>query len=220
LGRDRHPRSRRAAWLARKRGKRPPYDRVLIACEGSKTEPTYPEDIRQTKRIPSAHIKVLHSGYGTEPRQVVDFAVDKFREDRSFEWVFAVFDRDQHKTYMDALAQAGRLDRTMKNDEGKLVRFVCVPSVPCFELWLLLHFVNQQAYVERSELFARLRVHIPGYEKGARGIYALTAPSLSDAVSRAEWLRGHHNAFSGTDAYTDVDILVGLLHSLGAVDRG
>jgi RloB-like protein len=186
-----------------------------VACEGEKTEPIYFEDIRRMKRISSAHVRILHSGYGTEPRQVVDFAVDKFRESKSFEWVFAVFDRDDHRTYMDALAQARRLDRAMKNDDGKLVRFLAVPSVPCFELWLLLHFANQQAYSDRFQIFARVRTHIPDYAKGMTGVYALTEPHLEHAVKRAEWLRKHFNPFSGVDAYTDVDTVVTLLHSLG-----
>ena len=144
MAKNSHRRSRRAQEMARKRGKRPPYDRVLIVCEGEKTEPLYLSDIRIQNRVPSAHIRVLHSKYGTQPRQVVDFAEDTFSETKEYDRVFAVFDRDKHQTYHDALTRAAALNGKLKNDERKLVPFVAVPSVPCFEFWLLLHFADVQ----------------------------------------------------------------------------
>lgn len=196
-------------------GSRPTYDRILIVCEGEKTEPLYLDDIRKKFRIPSAHVRVLHSELGTQPRQVVDFAKSKFLETREFEWVYAVFDRDAHRTYHEALAQAAALDKKLKNSERKLVRFVAVPSVPCFELWLVLHYVNQQAFCDRHEMYRKLRQEIPTYDKGRQGIFALTEARTKDAISRAELLRERYAPHSGTDLYTDVDLLVAKLLSLG-----
>lgn len=197
--------------LVRTAGHRPPYPRILIACEGEKTEPLYFEDIRKKNRVPSAHVRVLHSDLGTEPRQVVDFAEGKFLETREYEWVFAVFDRDDHRTYHDALARAQSLDKKLKNNEKEAIRFVAIPSVPCFELWLLLHFVNQLAFCHRNELFRRLAKHITGYSKGQTGVFALTEPHVPVATSRAEGLRGRFGPHSGTDPYTEVDVLVAML---------
>src|SRR5208282_19663 len=121
---------RQARALGRKQGKRPPYDRVLIVTEGGKTEPLYFGDIRQQNRVPSAHITIMPSALGTEPLQVVDFAWQAFLQDKAYERVFAVFDRDQHPTYNNALARAAALDQSAKNDERKPVRFLAVPSVP------------------------------------------------------------------------------------------
>src|SRR5262245_59023932 len=101
LAKARHHRERAAGKLARKRGKRPPYSRILIVCEGKKTEPQYFEEICIQNRVPSAHVTVLHSQLGTQPRQVVDFAEAKFNESKAYEQVYAVFDRDQHATYHD-----------------------------------------------------------------------------------------------------------------------
>jgi hypothetical protein len=195
-------------------GRRPPYDRVLIVSEGKKTEPLYFDDIRKKNRIPSAHISVLHSDYGTQPRQVVDFAEAKFLETKEFEWVFAVFDRDDHGTYHDALARAKALDKKLKNSERKSVRFLAIPSVPCFELWLLMHFVNQQAFCDRHEMLHRLRQHIAGYNKGQTGVFALTEANFPTATARATWLRNNFTPYTGTDPYTDADILVAKLLGL------
>ena len=73
---------------------------------------------------------MLHSELGTQPRQVVDFARKRFLETKEFECVFAVFDRDDHTTYADALARARALDNTMRNDAKQLVRFFCGANCP------------------------------------------------------------------------------------------
>ena len=139
MARDNHPRERQARALARKKGTRPPYERILIVTEGEKTEPQYFEEIRKLRRVASAHIAILESRYGTEPRQIVDFAKDRFRErKKEFDRVFVVFDRDEHLTYHDSLAACQRAK--LKNDTGKSIEFCAVVSNPCFELWLLLHY--------------------------------------------------------------------------------
>ena len=214
MARDSHPRERQARALQRKRGKRPPYDRVLIVCEGSKTEPLYFDDIRIENRVPSAHVSVMPSRYGTQPLQVVKFACDKFQESRTFEWVFAVFDRDDHETYQDALRAATRLDNTLRNTEKKKVRFIAVPSVPCFELWVLLHFTDIQEYFHRDEIVARLCKHIANYQKGTGGVYGLTVKHLPLATGRAQRLQQLHSPHSGNQPFTNVDVVVTLLRGI------
>jgi hypothetical protein len=59
---------------------------------------------------------------------------------RAFEKVFAIFDRDAHQSYFDALKLAGSLDGKLRNDLKQPVEFKAIASVPCFELWLLLHY--------------------------------------------------------------------------------
>jgi FMN phosphatase YigB (HAD superfamily) len=56
MGRDNHPRERQARQLARKQGLREPFDRVLIVCEGSKTEPLYFQELRAYYRLNTAHV--------------------------------------------------------------------------------------------------------------------------------------------------------------------
>lgn len=214
MPRDNHPRERQARALARKKPQRPPYDRLLIVTEGAKTEPLYFDDIRKQKRISSAHIEVIQSPLGTQPRQVVDSAEAKFKETKAFERVYAVFDRDDHPTYADALARARQLDNMLKNDERKAVRFYAVPSVPCFELWLLLHFQDVHAFNHRTEVMAKLDQRIAGYTKGKTGIYALTETLIDAAATRAVHLRERFQPDGGVDPYTDVDGLVATLRGI------
>ena len=44
-----------------------------------------------------------------------------------------------------------------ENDEGTKASFEAVASVPCFELWLLLHFEDVYAPIHRTEAAERLR---------------------------------------------------------------
>ncbi len=214
MAKNRFRRSRGVSDLVRKRGTRPPYDRVLIVCEGEKTEPLYLNDIRRQNRVPSAHITVVPSEYGTQPRQIVDFAVATFSKTKEYDWVFAVFDRDEHRTYHEALTRAQTLHMKLKNDERRLVPFVPVPSVPCFEFWLLLHFSDVQAFFGRAEILRKLKEHLPTYEKGVEGVYMKTEAMLPDASERARRLRGRFNPFTGTDPYTNVDEVVAKLRSI------
>jgi hypothetical protein len=211
LARDKHWRERRAEELKRKRGNRSTFDRLLIVCEGKKTEPNYFEDIRKELRLPKAEVRVLHSDLGTEPRQIVDYGESVFFEDPSFDIIYAVFDRDEHKTYHDALKRTAQLDKGLRNDFQKRIRFHAVPSVPCFELWLLLHYADVKAFMDRHEVIARLGGHIDGYAKGLEGVFGMTVGKLDDATARAGKLREMFSRDSGDDPYTSVDKIVAKL---------
>jgi hypothetical protein len=213
LASNKHRRERLAAEMKRKRGNRATFDRILIVCEGKKTEPNYFEEIRQLMRLPKAEVRIIHSDAGTEPRQIVDYTEKLFYEDLSFDICYAVFDRDEHKTYHEALTRAAQLDKALKNDFKKKIRFHAVPTVPCFELWILLHFADVKAFHDRHEVIRSVGQHIKGYAKGLPGVFGLTADKLATATTRAELLREDFNAVSGTDPYTMVDQLVAKLRS-------
>ena len=59
--RDNHPRERQARKLARKQGQRAPFERVLIVCEGSKTEPLYFQELRAYHRLNTAQVVVRNT---------------------------------------------------------------------------------------------------------------------------------------------------------------
>lgn len=191
--------------------------------EGTKTEPLYFNEIRSTHRLHTANVQVQPSELGTQPSQVVSYAKDLFEFGdtnkkilpRAFEKVFAVFDRDEHSTYFNALSQAGALNRKLRNDANQLVEFHAIASIPNFELWLLLHFEDIRHPLHRDEVIKRLKTHIPGYEKGAGGSYKLTKDLVELASRRAFVLSERSNAFTDTEPYTDLHKLVNFLIKLG-----
>ena len=114
--------------------------------------------------------------------QVLDYALSIFTSGgrahgpKAFDRVVLVFDHDEHKTYHQALAKAAGQRGKLKNDNGAAVPLDVVASVPCFELWLLLHFEDVHAPLHRHDALARLKAHLPDYEKGGGGHWAATNP--------------------------------------------
>ena len=223
MGRDNQPKERqKARVLHRKAAKRQPFERLLIVCEGEKTEPLYLDEIRRAFRLATAHVQVWPSADGTEPLQVVDYAERLFLDGdrakaidrRGFDRVIAVFDRDDHATYHQALDKARALNLAHQNDEGEAVPFQAIASVPCFELWLLLHFEEVMASVHRNEVYDRLRAHLPGYDKGQGGHFSATRDRLDAATARAAARAAQTTAHDGREPFTNMHTLVNLLMTL------
>lgn len=222
MGRDNQPKERQKLDLARKRGHRPPHARILIVCEDSKSSPGYFREIRIHHRISTASVQVQPSQLGTAPKLVVEYACELFRKGnphrqiiaRRFDQVYAVFDRDDHESYHEALALAESMDGKLRNDERQVVRFSAVASVPCFELWLLLHYEDILSPLHRDEVQKRLRKYLPDYEKGGSGYFERTRPQLALATQRADKLAKHTNARDGKMPYTKIGELVSELCKL------
>ncbi len=222
MGKDNQPKVRQAAQLARKAGRRETCDRILIVSEGSKTEPLYLNEIRSEYRLSTASVQVQPSQFGTSPLLVVEYAEDLFIngdpgkniQPRAFERVYAVFDRDEHQSYHNALNKAAVRDGKLRNDNNKPIQFSAVASVPCFELWLLLHFEDVQAPLHRTEAYHRLRKYLSAYDKGQAGHYKETSCNLAAATQRAEHLASLTTAHDGVEPYTDMYRLVKQLTAL------
>ena len=221
MARDNSPKKRQRKQLERKQGQRASYDRILIVSEGSKTERNYFKEIRAVYRLQTTNVEVRPSELGTAPIQVVRYAKELFEngdrhkniEPRAFEQVYAVFDRDDHDSYFNALRMAESLDGKLKNDAKQFICFKAIASVPSFELWLLLHYEDILAPLHRDEVIQRLRKpeNFPGYEKGGARAFATTRDRLSVATQRAEALAARFTADTAPEPYTAIVELVTLL---------
>jgi hypothetical protein len=222
MAQDNSPKERQQRQLERKQGRRASYDRILIVSEGSKTEPNYFREIRAAYRLHTANVEVRSSELGTAPIQVVQYAKALFLDGdrhkniqrRAFEKVYAVFDRDDHDSYHEALALAISFDGKLRNDIKQPVEFQAITSVPSFELWLLLHFEDIQAPLHRDEVIRRLKLHIPGYYKGVGNAFEITKENLSMATLRAERLAERFNAHTDPEPFTAIVKLVNLMTRL------
>jgi hypothetical protein len=208
MGKAGQPKHRQAAReLLRRKAQLQPAERLLIVCEGSKTEPWYLGEIRQQLWLPSASVQVKPAADGTKPLRIVEYAERLFTKGqrtrgihaRSFDRVVVVFDRDEHHSYRAALPRVAALNGRLDNDERVKVPFEAVVSVPCFELWLLLHFEDAYAPLHRDEAVGRLRAHLAGYAKGQGAHWSATRERLGAATQRANMLvRAGHTAAQGT----------------------
>jgi|CZKN01.1.fsa_nt_gi hypothetical protein len=146
--------------LRRRRSFREPLARFLIVCEGAVTERVYFTDVRRSER----GIIQLEIVPGGVPKSVVELAVRMKKESEReaerrqddnllFDKIWCVFDVDEHPFVPEAKQQA------------EVNAISVAVSNPCFELWLLLHFQNQTAHIERQKVQHLCRKYMPGYEK-------------------------------------------------------
>ena len=222
MPRDNQPKHRQMRNLLRKQGKRARHDRILIVCEGSKTEPNYFGEIKSYYRIPTANIQILHSELGTSPLQVVEYAERLFKKGdlqrgipkKAFDQVFAVFDRDDNTDFYNALDKAQSLNQKIKNDEKKLITFQAIPSIPCFEFWLLLHYEDVTALFPRDEVMRKLKTHYPDYEKNAQDVWNHTKDKWELALNCATRLATTSSPHDNDKPYTAIGELVRTLTTL------
>jgi hypothetical protein len=189
-----------------------------MVCEGEKTETSYLEDLRKRWRIPTATWTILPSNFGTGPEKVVLYAKSLAREKKAWDEVYCIFDRDDHEHYREALVQARDLDGTIRiEDSDSRAAFYAIPSVPCFELWFLLHFREVTREMDRHEAKRILTSFIPGYEKSSPDMFAKTLRGLEDAYARAAEERIRRRETGNDNPSTDMDILVKRLFEIGAM---
>lgn len=196
------PKPKPAARLRRRGPQRQPYDRVLIACEDTVATPDYLDGLIRHLGISSANIHIAPH-QGSAPRNVVAAALVAFSGDPDFDQVYCVFDKDTHPTYDEARQRIATtpLKRRKSMGNKKPVVFEAVPSVPCFEFWLLLHFKRTTAPMPRFvDVLAHLTA-IPGfadYDKGRTDTFALTVDRLDTAIQNANRVNAAA-AEAGTD---------------------
>jgi len=224
MGRDNQAKDRQLRRKVAKEARRASYARILIVTEGSKTEPLYLEEIRGAHQLHSANVEVQPGQMGTAPIQVVRYAQQLFEEGnlhkgirpKSFDQVYAVFDRDDHDSYFKALNLAKSLDGKLRNDDKQPVSFKAIASIPSFELWLLLHYEDIQAPIHRDDVMDRLKQHVPAYEKGAGGTFSTTRGRVETAIQRAGALAEKFDAYSAPEPFTALHELVTVLVTLRA----
>jgi len=169
--------------IKRRGPSRQPKYRILVVCEGKKTEPGYLRQFQHHVRNPRVHIEPL--GPAGVPVTVVETAIaqreraeaDARRErDDNLRWdqVWAVFDMDDHPNVATA--------KQLALDNGIELAI----SNPCFELWALLHLAEQRSHVERSKLRTALQQHLPGYDKELA--FTKVHAGYVAAVQRAQYL--------------------------------
>ncbi|MCY4300551.1 MAG: RloB family protein [Aestuariivita sp.] len=185
--------------LQRQRASKQPYYKVLVVCEGEKTEPYYFSELRDQYRLNSATVEVV--GCRLDPYRIFTVAKRRYRDEKErgdpFDKVYCVFDKDNHTSYHNAL-------HAIQNAKPKDI-FEAIHSIPCFEYWLLLHYVyTTKPYTSLpgksacQQVENDLKKYMPSYSKGARGLFSQLERKINVASDRAgQSLLAANNA--GTD---------------------
>jgi hypothetical protein len=174
--------------LQRRAARREAYAKILIVCEGEKTEPYYFEAARAHYRLNSVNVEV-RGDCDNHPQGLVNFAKQRFREEQdagdAFDKVFCVFDQDGHPSYAAAVQAL--------NAATPKSTYVAITSVPCFEYWLLLHFMySTRPYTDLPgnssghQVLRELETVFPVYQKGQRAVFGQLIGQLEFAINNAE----------------------------------
>ena len=173
------------------------YDHILIVCEGTKSEPNYFNRLRHVYRLSNANVKITPAD-GTDPMSVVAFAEQQLAK-TGYDRAYCVFDRNGHVNYSRALQQIAN------SQYGKASRLLAIPSVPCFEIWVLLHFSYSSAPFTAvgnvsacDQVVREVQKYLPGYAKGFSTLFDALESHMDRAVVHAIRLE-KHNGRSGSD---------------------
>ena len=184
----------------RRSGHKPPRSIILIVCEGE-TEQVYFDVARIHYGLTTAEVIIAPNVVGSAPISVVECAERKSREPGSYDKIYCVFDRDGHSSF----------DKARKRIEGlasrkkKPLPIEEVISIPCFEVWVLLHFERTDAPASRcADVIERVRVHRPDYEKGDSEVARQLILNIDTAVANTVWLQARaenndHNPYTSVD---------------------
>lgn len=192
-------------------------ERVLIVSEGIETEPIYFNKLVDHLRLATTDIKVTGAKHSC-PKRVVEYAISLYEEtkDTKYEYdlVFCVIDKDAHANYSNALSHASSFT-------PKEVLSV-INSIPCFELWLLLHYTYTTKPFSKTMknsicqvlIKKELKEHLPNYEKNISNLsaeelsYIFNDNTIKTAIKRAEKLLKHCHSVATDNPSTKIHELV------------
>ena len=198
---------------SRKTNRRQVKKRILIICEGERTEPLYFNAYKRDNRHSLSGLEiVIADTKKNTPRELVREAVDRVREAKkernSYDEAWTVFDRNGYTLHHEAFDLA--------KQKGIKIAFSSIS----FEVWYLLHFTYSTAQdSSAAEVISKLKRHyLTGYKKN-QCCYKQLADHIETAKSHAEKLRRYHQEANMGDKiytlnpYTNVDLLIASLES-------
>ncbi len=183
-----------------------------MLCEGGRTEVDYLNALKQeyTAHNVSFDLQVDYDSAGSVPFTLVKHAVrarGRFPPEASeIDEVWCIFDVEWPQNHPN-------LDKAMTLAKNSGIKTAV--SNPCFELWLVLHFQDQTAWLDTQEA-VRLRRNCDGSkDKGLDGETYM--PLRAEAVRRALYLEKRH---IGNDTKFPKDNPSSSMHQLlNAIDQ-
>lgn len=200
----------KAHSLKRRSPTRQPRQRFLVFCEGQVTERQYFEYIRRLLKDYLLTIEVAKDR--GDPLKLVEAAVaardgaaQHARRDRDdnlrYDQVWCVLDVDDHQ----------RLDAALKLAAEEDIRVAV--SNPCFEFWILLHYVECRAHLTTAATQRTLKKHLPDYDKrldcrAIKGRYEIARSRAQDLAMQHERDDKDKNTNPSSDVWHLVDELL------------
>jgi RloB-like protein len=203
----------RSTSPTRIRRKRVVKRKILIICEAEKTEPGYFRGLRDEESVKRKCATTVKKVINQTPEKVVERAIEIMLVAKSrgehFDEVWCVLDveganQNNPESIQEAvkLAEANNINLCLSN--------------PCFEVWLLAHFVQMDKYFKNYDAVKKvLDKHWntnfkQKYDKSNTDIYRRIFQFTAIAIERAELVRKNNRTLK-SNSYTDVYKIVKLL---------
>jgi hypothetical protein len=163
-------------------------DKILIVCEGQKTEPQYFKSFPVNKEIVEVMIPDT-GGYNTDSlvKKAIELMEEDKKQNKEYNQVWCVFDRDyfpaQNFNNAFILAERNQIRIAYSNE--------------AFEVWYLLHFHYYQDACPRKEYEKRLTELLKkDYRKNDPKMYTLLESKQKEAIRNAQNLLKFHKEHS------------------------
>ncbi|MDR1129858.1 MAG: RloB family protein [Prevotellaceae bacterium] len=159
--------------------------RILIVCEGEKTEPNY---FRKFPENPEVYDRIDIHGTGYNTVSLVNEAVrlknEALKKREPYIEVWCVFDKDDFSTehFIQAILLAGRN------------QIKCAYSIEAFELWYMLHYHYYDTALSREQYKEKLTGLLEKpYQKNDEGMYQLLQKRQETAIKNAQKLHSQQS---------------------------
>jgi len=148
-------------------------DRILILCEGEKTEPLYFNGFKKDFKLNNVTVE----GLGANTDTIVQEAI---KRQKDYEQVWCVFDRDSFEKH-----HFNRAFAMIKKHKKIKIAY----SNEAFELWYLLHFNYHDTAISRTQYKSKLSECLgETYRKNSPDMYEKLLSKQNTAIKNAKHL--------------------------------
>jgi RloB-like protein len=143
---------------------------IRIVCEGKNTEPKYLKAYLKDRNMDST--EAVRKPKDHSPLGIAKEVTEQLKEARKSKippeniYIFGVFDKDGHANVPNAIH---KIEALAKKYPAAKIGFAF--SNPCFEFWILLHFVyTSKPFAECDDAGDEVKKMLPTYDKTAQNI--------------------------------------------------
>jgi len=154
--------------------------RILIVCEGAKTEPNYFRQFQANQEVYDS-IKIHGTGYNTVSliKEAIRIKNEAIQRKEPYIETWCVFDKDDFS--IESFENAIRL--------ANQNQIKCAYSIEAFELWYMLHFNFYDSALSRNQYKDKLSELLKKpYKKNDDKMYSLLRDRQSRAMQNAKKL--------------------------------
>lgn len=182
---------------------------ILIVCEDSLLAPDYFRAMKKDLGLTSVEI-VGSDKAGTDPEYIVEHAKQRLKEaSGGIEKAYCVFDGEgkadnsRARRYINAI-------HSINTSETKGI--VDASSQPCFEIWILLHYIMTTAdFKDCNGVGKAIKGHLKTYSKktftGEKLYFELKEKTIS-AIRNAKSLKAQNKSNDRANPATNIHLLV------------